>query len=165
MKNLKILILILSAFSCQGTKNLEEKPICPKGYECYAEILEGKSINASKDTIGQEYLRLKDSKNSMVFKYTYKYENKDPRIADAGYSEIIYFEIPSETKKMDLENFELSKVKLYIQKLCFCPDAGYEKILNGNLKLRNNKSSLTVDLNFETEKEVRLTTIQTEVQL
>lgn len=165
MKNLSILIFLISSISCQGLKELEEQPICPEGYECNAEIIKNKSINELEDTIGKTYLRLVDSKNTMVFKYTYNYKVTDPRIADAGYVEVIYFEIPMDTKKLDLENSELSSVKLSIQKSCFCPDAGYEQIQKGNLKIGKYKNSLIVDLDFQVEKEVKLSSIQAKVEI
>jgi hypothetical protein len=164
MKYLSILLLLISANSCQTLKGMNEEPKCPEGYECYTEVEDNMSINALEDTIGQTYLRSVSSKNSMVVKYIYKYKD-NPMIADAGYSEIIYFEIPKNLKELTLENSELSQVKLYIQKSCFCVGGGIEQILNGKLKLNKSKSALTIDLEFDVEKDVKLSSLKTVIEL
>lgn len=164
MKYLSIILLLGCLVSCQGLKNIEEQPQCPKDFECYTEIKDNKEINVLEDTIGQSYLRLEDAENSMVVKYIYDYK-RDPRIMDDGYREIIYFQIPKDTKTLELENSEMSNIKLYIQKSCFCPDGGYEQILNGKFKLKKYQNSLVFDLEFEVQKDVKLNLIQTKVEL
>jgi len=164
MKYFSLLPIVICLISCQGLKNIEEQPQCPKDFECYTEVKDNKEINELEDTIGKTYLRLKDAKNTMVVKYVYNFK-RDPKIMDDGYREVVYFQIPKDTKALELENSELSDVKLYIQKSCFCPDGGYEQILNGKFKLKRYQNTLVLDLEFEVEKKVKLNSIQTKIEL
>lgn len=164
MRYIIILCLLQNIISCQSLKVANEESECPEGYECYLEVEENKRINSNTDTIGQTYLQLEGSKNTMVVKYIYKYKS-DPRIADSGYSEIVYMEIPNDTKTLKLENQELENIKLYIQKICFCSDAGYKKITDGKIEISKDKNTLKMDLNFTVDMKIKLNSVKAEVEI
>lgn len=157
-----LFIGLLSVMSCKTTKPLEQKPECPKGYECKSELMADKSIDILEDTIGKLYPRFEDSDEYNVFKYTYKYEGR-PEIADDTHFEAVYIQIPKDTKSFNIKDKELSTMKVLVQKSCFCKEAGYELIQNGNLKIEKLKNSYNVQLEFVSDREMKLNKLQTNV--
>lgn len=150
--------------SCKGVSNLEEKPDCPEGYECYAEVIADKTINLLEDTIGKTYIKLEDSKNYNVIKYTYLYQG-DPQISDDTYRENVYFQISKAGKSLELSDKDLTEVNLIIQKACFCRDSGYELIKDGDLKVNKVKNTYNIELNFHSKKQMKINGFQTSIEI
>ena len=149
--------------TCKGVSNLKEKPDCPEGYECYAEVITDKSIKLLKDTIGKTYIKLEDSENYNVIKYTYLYKG-DPQISDDTYRENIYFQISKTEKSLELSDQALSDLKLIIQKACFCRDSGYELITEGDLKVNKEKNTYNIKLNFQSKKQMKISGFQSSIE-
>lgn len=163
MKFYFLMSISLVMMTCKGVSNLEEKPDCPEGYECYAEVLVDKTINLLEDTIGKTYIRLENDKNFNVIKYTYYYEG-DPQISDDTYQENIYFQISKTKPNLELTDEELSEVKLIIQKSCFCRDAGYELIKDGNLKINRQNNTYNIQLSLQSKKQMKISGFETSIQ-
>jgi hypothetical protein len=162
MKTLSIIVVSFCALSCSSHKIVSQKPICPKGYDCVAKVITNKSINILEDSIGEKYVRLVDNSEYHTIEYTYAYKGK-PEIADDGYQETIYFQVPSSLKKLQVENKELRSLNLIIRKSCFCPEAGYELIKIGRLKMEKKNNSYFIDLVFESKKNMKVNSIQVSV--
>ncbi len=66
-------------------------------------------------------------------------------IADSGYREVVYLEIPN--KKQSLKNLDLNKsdLNLWFARFCFCRDyIGFHKIKKGQMSLSLNNKSLAI---------------------
>lgn len=155
-------LIALTLMSCKSLESLENKPDCPKGYECKTEVVTNTSILVLEDSIGKNYIKMMDSEDYNVVKYTYLYKGR-PEIADDTYSEAIYFQVPKKENKMELTDKTLSNLNLIVQKLCFCPDAGYELVKEGHLKIEKHKNTYNIKLDFKTEKNMRLNGLQASV--
>ena len=164
MKLKSMLFICLILFSCKNLKNIEEKPYCPKGYECHTELIENKYILIFEDTTKEIYIKLEDNEGFHVVKYTFKHEGKT-EIADDTYLEAIYFQIPQDTKSLTLSDKELAKVKLIAQKSCFCRDAGYELVKIGHLNIEKQKDTYYIDIQFESSRNMEVSNLQTTVKL
>ena len=164
MKITSLLFISLIFFSCKSLEELKEEPQCPKGYECNAEVIANKTLLILEDSIKKIYPKLEDSDDFHVVKYTFKYEGQ-PEIADDTYVETIYFQIPQDAKNLTLSGKGLAKVKLMAQKSCFCPDAGYELIKNGNLNVEKHKNSFRIKLKYDSERNMRVNSLQTTVEI
>ncbi len=154
---------LIVVLSCKTLKPLEQKPECPKGFECKSEIMNNKSITILDDSIGKLYPKFENSEDYNVFKYTYIYEGR-PEIADDSYEEAIYFQIPKDSKSLNIKDKELSEVKMLVQKSCFCRDAGYELVSNGNLKLEKLKNSYNIQLEFVSKRNLKVKNLETNVK-
>jgi hypothetical protein len=151
-------------FSCNSLKNLEESPDCPEGYECATEIMKNQSISIMDDSIGKQYLKFEDNDRYHTIKYSYSYKGR-PEIADDSYSEEIYFQVPVGTTELKIENKGLADLKLTQAKHCFCPDGGYEVIDQGKFELLKDNNTYYISLELQTEKDVKVKSLQTKVSL
>jgi hypothetical protein len=164
MKTVFIILSLLVCLSCNSLKNFEESPECPEGYNCEAEIIKETSILLLEDTIGKNYVKLEDSDKYHTIKYTYGYQSP-PQLADANYSEVVFFQIPVDTDKLQLSGKEVITANFIIAKHCFCPDAGYEIINDGTINVTVKDNRYYVSLDFLSNKEMRLNNIKTIVGL
>lgn len=164
MKSYYIFLFVLVCFSCKSSKNFEESPTCPEGYDCAAEIIKNKSIVILEDTIGKNYVKLEDSDKFHTIKYTYSFKSR-PELADANYSEVFYFHFPVDTKNMLLNGKEVQDANFIIAKHCFCPDAGYEVINDGNITIELDDNKYYLSLGFQSDKAMRVNTIKTAIEL
>ena len=154
----------LICFSCNSLKNFEESPECPEGYDCEAELIKNTSINILEDTIGKNYVRLEDNAAFHTLKYSYGYKSS-PQLADANYQEVIYFQFPVDAKNMQLTEKEVETANFIIAKHCFCPDAGYELIKDGNISVVADENKYYITLDFQSDKKMRSGNIKTIVGL
>jgi hypothetical protein len=143
---------------------MEESPDCPEGYDCKTEIMKNTSISIMDDSIGKQYLKFEDNNQYNTIKYTYSYKGR-PEIADDGYSEEIYFQVPVDKTELKAENKGLTKLRLTHAKHCFCPDAGYEVITEGKIEMLKADDSYYVRLDIQTDKDTRIKTLKTKVSL
>jgi len=157
LKTLLPCITCLLLIACKANQsNVEEiqikNPIisgCPDGGACTFEIIKESSLELKTDDIGKLYPEVQKG-NQDVLKFEY-IQDQDPRIADDGYREVIYIEIDSATKTLELNDLDLRKAKVLFGRFCFCGNqAGYFPVKNGNLKVSSNENgTLTYSLNFE----------------
>jgi len=156
--------VLIFVVSCKSLESIEEKPACPKGYECYTEILKNQSIKLLEDSIGKIYINTIENDAYHIIKYTYKNPGK-PEIADDTYIETFYFEFPKDIKNLALKDKQLSKAKVLAQKSCFCPDAGFELINQGQLDIEKHKTTYQLKFEFKSKKTLRVKSIETQVNL
>lgn len=161
--NLKLIYLsslVLCFMACKTNqestekKNLNKINItnCPEEGTCTFEVLKNKSLEIKTDGIGAQYPRVNEGKQT-VLKFEYK-KDDDPRIADDGYSEIIYAEIESTTKNLDLKDDKLSLAKVLFGRLCFCRgQTGYYPVEKGHFEIKTHKDeTMTFSFNLENTK-------------
>lgn len=122
---------------------------CPSSGRCSIEIKKG-SYTIETDTIGAMYPSFTEVEGEMV-SFTYHVPAKEG-MADGDYSETIMFQIPKGLKGiMVLKDESLSKVKLLLNKQCFCRgQAGYQLITKGTLAIkRSTTNKISFDLSYE----------------
>jgi hypothetical protein len=161
--NLRCLLLVVISsvlLGCQSQKGLDAQnekeenlsAFCPKDGNCTFEVLTNSSLNLQTDGIGQLYPQVKKG-NKTVLKFEYK-RSVDPRIADGGYTEIVYAEIDPKTKDLNLSDEQLTSANVVFGRLCFCRgQAGYFRIDQGALVISTAKDrSKTYAFTFTTDK-------------
>ncbi len=122
---------------------------CPSNGRCSIEIKKG-SYTIETDTIGEMYPSFTEADGEMV-SFTYHVPAKEG-IVDGDYKETITFLIPTGLKGlMVLEDESLSKVKLLLNKQCFCRgQAGYQLITKGRLAIKRSATNeVSFDLSYE----------------
>mgnify|MGYP000580065439 CR=1 FL=1 len=164
MKLIISLLIVTTFFSCNSLKNLEASPECPEGYECKTEVMKNKSISIVEDSIGEKYLKFEDNNEYHTIKYSYSYKGR-PEISDDSYSEEIFFQIPVEREELQVEDNSLKDIKLTVAKHCFCPDAGYEVLSQGKFEMLKDNNQYYISLEFNANKDTKLSSIKTKVSL
>jgi len=88
-----------------------------------------------------------------VLKFEYK-RSVDPRIADGGYTEVVYAEIDPKTENLSLSDEQLTSANLVFGRLCYCKgQAGYFRVDQGALEISTAKDqSKTYAFSFTTDK-------------
>jgi hypothetical protein len=110
---------------------------CPSDGVCSLEVLQNTSLEIKQDEIGALYPVLTEG-TSTILKFEYK-RNEIANTQDGQYSELIYAELPQNIKNIQLNNTDLSTVKLLFARLCFCRgQTGYYKVSNGELEIQKN---------------------------
>ncbi len=161
MKGAYLLVVVIFTLGCGTHKNsavLEDLqgPIsnsmsaCLEDGRCTLEIIPNQSLLLKEDAFGQFY---GEQITSELLLFKLSYERDVPKgVADAHYSETYFFSIPKTTSTLELNNAELSKVNLVVERRCFCKgSAGFFKILSGKLKLSIKKNELTLSGRFSHE--------------
>ena len=161
--NLRCLFLVAISsvlLACQSQRGLnaqnEKKEtlsaFCPEDGNCTFEILINSSLNILTDGIDQLYPQVKKG-NKTVLKFEYK-RSVDPRIADGGYTEIVYAEIDPKTKDLNLSDEQLTTANVVFGRLCFCKgQAGYFRIDQGTFVISTAKDQFkTYAFSFTTDK-------------
>jgi hypothetical protein len=107
---------------------------CPDDGICSLEVIKNKFLQIKQDDIGALYPVLTEGKSN-VLKFEYK-RNEIANTQDGQYSEFIYAELPQNIKDIELNDKDLSIVKLLFGRLCFCRgQTGYYKVANGQLEI------------------------------
>ena len=163
MRSFYLLVVLLLIFSCKNSKNATEEPdssiipvhyleSCPDNGICSIQVMHQTNLLVKTDETGKFY-PVTEKGESLVIKYVYK-RNSDENIADSNYSEIIYFELPDTKLNLNLQDKDLSQVKLLYGRLCFCRDAsGYFPVTKGKLITeKTGKNQLKIVLNFSMKK-------------
>lgn len=112
------------------------------------ELQENKQLSIKKEeATGYLYPDITEGNNLVIL---FNYNKKAPEgVADGNHSETIHFEIPKEFNSLHKKDEELTDVKLLYGKHCFCEDAGYYKVLNGELSVIKQNSKISFELSFE----------------
>lgn len=175
MKHISILIISLPLFLfCSNKKAIAHKKEainivskqsnCPNDGKCTVEIFKNKSLEVLKDDIGAIYYKMLDAKNSSIIKYTYKRNPPNENLQDGNYSEEVIFEINNADDKIDLTDLNLQNTKMLFGRFCYCKgQAGYFKIVKGNLKLERNKKEIQFNVAFTIAEVPQILQLLTEV--
>ena len=161
--NVRYLFLVVISsvlLACQSQKSLNTQyekretlsTFCPEDGNCTFEVLTNSSLNLQTDGIGQLYPEVKKG-NKTVLKFEYK-RSVDPRIADGGYTEIVYAEIDPKTDNLSLSDEQLTSANVVFGRLCYCKgQAGYFRVDQGALEISTAKDqSKTYAFSFTTDK-------------
>src|SRR5690554_3387861 len=139
MKIHYLLFLLITIVSCKTkTESISSKynnlmkTECPEKGECSIQLLKNKQLLLqTEEATGNLYPEIIAGNNSIIiFNYT---KVSPENVADGNYSETIQFEIPSDFTELKKVNNELADMKLLFGKHCFCEDAGYYAISEGEL--------------------------------
>ena len=113
-------------------------------------MLEGKSIVIRNSDIGKPYHELIESTTTNVVKYEYSRVVKDTMLQDAGYTEVVLFEVDKKNPEIKVAGKELSKTKMIFGRFCFCRGStGIYHVTDGQLEITRRKKELVIDLNFK----------------
>ena len=135
-------------FSVQESLKISEENIEENCFNTL-ELIPNSALAIKEDPFGIAYPVISKG-NSLLLKYTYK-KKTNPNLQDASYSEIIYAELKSPLQDLVLKNENLSSIKLYFGRLCFCPgETGYYPITSGQFSLKViDEKHLEIMLNFK----------------
>jgi hypothetical protein len=153
LKPILFLSLAVSLITCKTNQDSLKIPVtshnCPEEGKCMFQVLPNSSLNFKTDDIGKLYPEISKGTKT-VLKFEYK-RNEDPRIADDGYTELIYIELDPGMKTLQLQDQKLKQAKVLFGRLCFCGDqAGYFPVEKGNLEVSTNKDkTVNYSLDFE----------------
>lgn len=128
------------------------KSFCPKEGTCSFQVLNNKTLELHKSSIGKLYPKINNG-NNIVCKFTYT-KDRDDRYQDSQYIEELYFELPATDKEFTFENKELSKTKLVFARICFCKgQTGYYLINEGVISFKNlNNDLYQVNITFKSSE-------------
>lgn len=155
MKAFYYFFILIALGACKAkteptSQNLNKtmKTECPKDGDCTTELQESKLLLIKKEeATGYLYPEITEGNNLVIL---FNYNKKAPEgIADGNHSETIHFEIPKEFNNLNKKDEELADVKLLYGKHCFCEDAGYYKVLNGELSVIKQDSKISFELSFK----------------
>jgi len=123
-------------------------------------VTKNSSLTIKEDTTGKDYPVIEKGENIVV---EFKYLEKGPEgTADGDYSETLHFEVPNSANKISLKDADLQNVDLLYGKHCFCKgEAGYYKVINGQLLIIKTEKELSFDVSFtinETSQKVKRVT-------
>lgn len=123
---------------------------CPEGGVCEAQLQQNKQLLIkTEEATGFLYPAIIKGSNLVI---QFEYSKKGPEnIADANYSETIFFEIPKDVVQLNKKDKELTEVNLLYGKHCFCEGAGYYAISKGELFIEKQANKLSFELKFEVE--------------
>lgn len=163
MRYFNLLIVLSLIFACKSSKtDLPAMIDCPDGGECDVKVMKNSVLNLKSDSIGEIYPEVSNEEGWQVIQVTYT-EQAPENTVDGQYSEIVYMQIPMSFKDIRSSNKSLQNQKVIFGKFCKCPEAGYEKVISGDLELVNSKGSILLNLDFNTQKEKELKKIQAEL--
>lgn len=123
---------------------------CPKEGSYTTELQENKKLSIKiEEATGYLYPEVTEGDNLVIL---FNYNKEAPEgIADGNHSETIHFEIPRDFVELKKKDNELSDVNLLFGKHCFCEDAGYYKVSNGELSVIKHPSKISFELFFKVE--------------
>ena len=135
-----------------SNESSKSKVTCPKEGTCNFSIYPNQSIDFKIDEFGIGYAEFKIS-DSNVLKFEYQ-RNEIPNIADSGYIERVYLELPNHPKTLLSEDQTLEKVNLLFERVCYCKgQTGFYKINQGTLSLKLiKKNRYHLKLSFKTSE-------------
>ncbi len=163
--NILFFILLLTT-SCKSSKegNLQTNlktmdSNCPDDGICSLEVIKSKSLEIKQDAISALYPVLTEG-NSNVLKFSYK-RNEIANTQDGQYSEVIYAELPENIKDIELNDANLSTVKLLFARLCFCRgQTGYYNVSKGKLEIQKKEDgTFNFKLQFKIDEVPQIITL------
>jgi len=121
MKYLSLLVL-LSFFACKTTEITVKKPVkmklnkVEKDYQVLekTELLPNQEIKVVNDEWGRKFIKILPGKHT-VLKYSYNKTPLDKTLMDAGYNQIVWFELGNKIKNKTYTTADLQKNPVYVQ--------------------------------------------------
>jgi len=130
---------------------------CPGDGDCEVEVFKESRLILKGDNTGITEVTIeKDEDFQVVF---IKYKDS----SNKGYSEEIYLQIPLRFKEIHSKNQSLKNQKVVFRKLCECPDAGFEQINSGVLKLIHFSDYISLHLEMKSNKSQVVQTIDLDI--
>jgi hypothetical protein len=159
MKKIFLIPLALLLSFCRCPKTTIEKSsvssiesICPENGKCTIQIFRNKSLNLKADEFGSIYYQMLDNPNTSIIQYEYN-RTVEKGLQDGQHREEIIFEINNADKLISLTDAKLQDTKMLFGRHCFCKgQAGYFKVEQGTLNLKNEKGIITISLDFQITK-------------
>lgn len=149
-----ILFILVTCIGCSSQPKLKLKDSvsvvlesCPEDGDCGLELLKNKRLVIKKDSLGDLYYEIEDSKDTDVVRYNYHRRNEN-QYADGTYREELTFEIKSEDLNLNLTGKHLQETKMVFGRFCYCKgETGYYKVEKGTLVLKrqNKKGNLHIE--------------------
>ncbi|MDP3312759.1 hypothetical protein [Lutibacter sp.] len=165
MKYLFIFVFLFSITSCNTSKTIviKEKIIqnletCLANGDCEIQLLPDSFLEFKKDEFNNYYPIISEGNNTVII-YTFT-KKTDKSLQDNSYKELIYIQLKSPFKKINLKDKDLEKVQLFYGRLCFCKgESGYFPVEKGSFKITNlTKNSFDLEILFNTHKIPQLIT-------
>lgn len=159
MKKLFLIPLALLVSFCKCPQATIEKSsvssiesICPENGNCTIQIFRNKSLNVKADEFGSIYYQMLDNPNTSIIQYQYN-RTVEKGLQDGQHKEEILFEINNAVTQISLTDIKLQETKMLFGRHCFCKgQAGYFKVEQGTLNLKNEKAIITIALDFQITK-------------
>lgn len=147
-KALIILIFSLIISSCVSQKmvlsnHFSKKFEISKNTSISYDLTPNSKLESFKDTQKNTFIK-KVAGNNLVVKIE-AVKKSDKNIADSGYREVLYFEIPNKKQDIKIDDLKNTDIKLWFARFCFCRDyVGFHKITDGQLEIKLTKSDLKI---------------------
>ena len=146
-------VLIILAFTliisgCTSQKKVLSNPVLQQivlseNTIINSKLLPNSKIETFKDSQKNIFLKIVTGNNIVVKIEAVK--KSDKNIADSGYREVIYFEIPNKNQDIKIDDLKNSDIKLWFARFCFCRDyIGFYKITDGQINLKLGKKELKI---------------------
>ena len=153
-----IFLFLLMSCKAQNTKTISEtkefssSPECPKDGDCSFELFPNSSINLVVREGTSSYTTIEKG-NKTVFKFSFK-RNVDQQVMDGHYIEEIFAEFDSDLSELNLEDKELRKVNLILNRICYCKGSyGSYVVTKGELSLKKiKKNTYQLNINFKLDE-------------
>jgi len=151
MPRLKTILLLLFMFALSGC--VTQKPILSEPVTKQIVQSENTTTNYTltpnsqleifKDNLKETAIKLVKG-NKIVIKI--EAIRKSPKnVADAGYREVLYLEVPNKKSHIITDNLADSNIQIWFARYCFCRDyLGFYKIADGNLELELKPKTLKI---------------------
>jgi hypothetical protein len=148
LKTIPVLLFILLLGTCTS-----QKPFLSRTFSQQVTASENTTISYTltpnsqleifKDNLKETAIKLVKG-NKIVIKI--EAIRKSPKnVADAGYREILYLEIPNKQSHIITKNLADSNIRVWFARYCFCRDyLGFYKIADGNFELELKPKTLKI---------------------
>ena len=134
-----------------NTQEFSSNTECPKDGDCSYELFPNSSINLVSREGTPSYTTIEKG-NKTVFKFSFK-RNVDQQAVDGHYIEEVFAEFDANISDLILENKELRKVNLILNRICYCKgNYGSYVVTKGQLTLKKTKKntySLRIDFKVD----------------
>ncbi|HLA56050.1 MAG TPA: hypothetical protein VK623_08110 [Flavobacterium sp.] len=159
MRKYVSLLIILFFISCNCKKGTAQasmdkialaKADCPEKATCTIKILKNKSMDVKTDDLGRPAYTVVESTTKSVIQYEFN-RGDEQKYPDSGYREVVIFEINQANPEVALSGVDLQATKMLYGRFCFCRGAtGLYPIIDGNLSIKKQDSSLLMELDYKT---------------
>ena len=145
---LGFIFYVLTAISCSSNKVILKEPISQqlsliKEGEINFTFTPQSQIIIKQDVAKINSIATEKGKN-LVLKFEY-IKKTDKNLADSGYREVLYIEIPNKKQSINLSNLNQSDINIWFARFCFCRDyIGFHKITEGRLQIDLSAKALKI---------------------
>jgi len=152
-----IFLFLLMSCKAQNTKIISEtKEVtlnteCPEDGDCSFELFSNSSIKLVVREGASSYTTIEKG-NKTVFKFSFK-RNVDKQAMDGHYIEEVFAEFDANPSELNLENKDLRKVNLILNRICYCKGSyGSYVVTKGQLSFKKtgeNTYHLSIDFKVD----------------